>query len=79
MAFESIQQAMESANPGKVSFQAHEDVAKASESLYEAILESIEQLIDLTKEDKSRCTFFFFFFFSCVMSNSFEALDYARY
>lgn len=75
MAFESIQQAMESANPGKVSFQAHEDVAKASESLYEAILESIEQLIDLTKEDKSRCTFFF----SCVVSNSFEALDYARY
>ncbi|POS70850.1 hypothetical protein DHEL01_v210756 [Diaporthe helianthi] len=54
MAFEAIQEAMASADPRKVSFQAHEDVVKASESLYKSILESIELLIDLTKEERSQ-------------------------
>lgn len=55
MAFEGIQQAMASADPRKVSFQAHEDVAKASESLYKAIVDSIEDLILLTTDEKSTC------------------------
>lgn len=55
MAFEAIQQAMASADPRKVSFQAHEDVAKASESLYQAIVDSIDNLIPLTMEDNSTC------------------------
>lgn len=55
MAFEGIQQAMASADPKKISFQAHEGVSEASQSLYKAIVESIEQLIDLTKEEKSQC------------------------
>jgi hypothetical protein len=46
---------MASADPKKVSFQAHEDVAKASESLYQTIVDSIEQLMLLTAEDKSKC------------------------
>lgn len=55
MAFEEIQQVMASADPRKVSFQAHEGVAKAFESLYQAIADSIEDLILLTTDDKSTC------------------------
>lgn len=46
---------MASADPRKVSFQAHEDVAKASECLYQAIVDSIEDLILLTTDEKSTC------------------------
>lgn len=55
MAFEEIQQVMASADPKKVSFQAHEDVVKASKSLYQAIADSIEDLILLTTDEKSTC------------------------
>ena len=55
MAFEGIQQAMVSADPRKVSFQTHEDVAKASESLYQAVVDSIENLILLTTDEKLSC------------------------
>lgn len=53
MGFEGIQQAMASADPRKVSFQGHEEVAKASKSLYQVIVDSIEDLILLTAEEKS--------------------------
>lgn len=53
MAFESL--AMVSADLRKASFQAHEDVSKASNSLYQAIVDSIEDLILLTAEEKSTC------------------------
>lgn len=55
MGFEGIQQAMASADPRKVSFQGHEEVAKASKSLYQVIVDSIEDLILLTAEEKSTC------------------------
>ncbi|KAK7736023.1 hypothetical protein SLS63_003543 [Diaporthe eres] len=44
---------MASADPRKASFQVHEDVAKASKSLYQVIVDSIEDLILLTAEEKS--------------------------
>ncbi|KAG8159752.1 hypothetical protein KVR01_010389 [Diaporthe batatas] len=53
-AFEEIRQAIASADPSNSSFQAHEDVIKARECLQKAIVESIEQLIDITKGDKSQ-------------------------
>lgn len=58
-AFENIQQAMASADPRKASFQAHEDVTKASTSLYQSIVDSIEGLIALTVEDKATCKPYF--------------------
>lgn len=43
------------ADPEKMSFQVNAVVAAAADSLYQAIVDSIEDLILLTTNEKSTC------------------------
>lgn len=54
-AFEEVKKALVFADPGKMSFHNKTDVAAASEALYQAIVDSIEDLIILTTSEKSTC------------------------
>ncbi|ROW04740.1 hypothetical protein VMCG_04873 [Cytospora schulzeri] len=52
-AFDEVKKALVFADPGKMSFQANADVAAASNALYQAIVDSIEDLILLTTSERS--------------------------
>ncbi|ROV93685.1 hypothetical protein VPNG_08868 [Cytospora leucostoma] len=51
-AFEEVKKALVFADPEKMSFQSNEDVAAASLSLYQTVVDSIEDLIILTTSEK---------------------------
>jgi hypothetical protein len=50
-----VKKALVFADPEKMSFQANAVVAAAADSLYQAIVDSIEDLILLTTNEKSTC------------------------
>ncbi|ROV99656.1 hypothetical protein VSDG_03101 [Cytospora chrysosperma] len=52
-AFEEVKKALVFADPEKMSFQVNAVVAAAADSLYQAIVDSIEDLILLTTNEKS--------------------------